>query len=66
MKLVKDISSSAKKMIYNPLKSLAKGSGAQAVGDLATGAISFVQNSISGVYKAIRNITGKRIIKTKS
>ena len=42
MKLVKDISSSAKKMIYNPLKSLAKGSGAQAVGDLATGAISFV------------------------
>lgn len=42
VKLVKDISSSVQKMIYNPLKSLYKGSGAQAVGDLATGAISVV------------------------
>lgn len=58
VKLVKDITSSVQKMIYNPLKSLYKGSGAQAVGDLATGAISLVQISISSFYKAARNISG--------
>ncbi|KAL4483457.1 hypothetical protein ABPG73_001006, partial [Tetrahymena malaccensis] len=58
VKLVKNISSSVSKMIYNPLKSLQQGRGAQAVGDLATGAISLVQNSISSIYKAARNISG--------